>query len=112
VRTTIPADAPMTVDQLPSWNAGASKTAIVDFVSRVTTLGGQGYVLPEQRIATFDNDGTLWSEQPYYFQVDLALDQIRALAPQHLEWLDKDPFKSVLTGRRRRAFCDDRSPYR
>jgi len=86
------------IDALPSWNDGAAKTAILDFVSRVTNEGGQDYVAPEKRIATFDNDGTLWSEQPYYFQVDFALDQIKALAPQHPEWSDKEPFKSVISG--------------
>jgi phosphoglycolate phosphatase-like HAD superfamily hydrolase len=88
----------MTNDPLPSWNDGATKAAIVDFVARVTKTGGRDYVVPEKRIATFDNDGTLWSEQPYYFQVDFALDQIKALAPQHPEWLDKEPFKWVLAG--------------
>jgi phosphoglycolate phosphatase-like HAD superfamily hydrolase len=88
----------MTNDPLPSWNDGATKAAIVDFVTRVTKTGGQDYVVPEKRIATFDNDGTLWSEQPYYFQVGFALDQIKSLAPQHPEWLDKEPFKSVLAG--------------
>jgi phosphoglycolate phosphatase-like HAD superfamily hydrolase len=88
----------MADDLLPSWNDGATKASIVDFVARVTKSGGKDYVIPEKRIATFDNDGTLWSEQPYYFQVDFALDQIRALAPQHPEWLDKEPFKSVLAG--------------
>jgi phosphoglycolate phosphatase-like HAD superfamily hydrolase len=88
----------MTDEPLSSWNAGAAKTAIVDFVARVTTAGSKDYVPPEKRIATFDNDGTLWSEQPYYFQVDFALDQIKALAPQHPEWLEKEPFKSVLAG--------------
>jgi len=85
-------------DPLPSWNDGVAKTSILDFVARVTTPGGQDYVAPEKRIATFDNDGTLWSEQPYPFQIEFALDQIKALASQHPEWLDKEPFKSVLTG--------------
>jgi phosphoglycolate phosphatase-like HAD superfamily hydrolase len=88
----------MATDPLPSWNDGATKASILDFVARVTKLGGPDYVVPEKRIATFDNDGTLWSEQPYYFQVDFAIDQIKALAPQHPEWLDKEPFKSVLAG--------------
>jgi phosphoglycolate phosphatase-like HAD superfamily hydrolase len=88
----------MAHDPLRSWNDGATKAAIVDFVTRVTEVGSQDYVVPEKRIATFDNDGTLWSEQPYYFQIDFALDQIKALAPQHPEWLDKEPFKSVLAG--------------
>lgn len=88
----------MADNPLPSWNDGATKAAIVDFVARVTRAGGEDYVIPEKRIATFDNDGTLWSEQPYYFQLEFALDQIKALAPQHPEWLDQEPFKSVLAG--------------
>ena len=91
-------DSALTKDPLPSWNEGATKASIVDFVARVTNADGEDYVVPEKRIATFDNDGTLWSEQPYYFQVDFALDQIKALAPQHPEWLGKEPFKSVLAG--------------
>jgi len=85
-------------DPLPSWNEGATKASILDFVARVTKAGSEDYVVPEQRIATFDNDGTLWSEQPYYFQVAFALDQVRALGPQHPEWLDKEPYKSALAG--------------
>jgi phosphoglycolate phosphatase-like HAD superfamily hydrolase len=85
-------------DPLASWNEGAAKKAIVDFVARVTEVDGKDYVAPEERIATFDNDGTLWSEQPYYFQVAFALDRVKAMAPQHPEWQEKDPFKSVLAG--------------
>jgi phosphoglycolate phosphatase-like HAD superfamily hydrolase len=88
----------MANDPLPSWNDGPAKAAIVDFVTRVTTPGGPDYVVPEERVATFDNDGTLWSEQPLYFQLAFALDQIRVLAPQHPEWAEKEPFKSVLAG--------------
>jgi phosphoglycolate phosphatase-like HAD superfamily hydrolase len=87
-----------TTDPLASWNDGATKTSIVDFVTRVTGAGGTDYVPPEKRIATFDNDGTLWSEQPYPFQLAFALDRVKALAPQHPEWQDKEPFKSVLAG--------------
>jgi phosphoglycolate phosphatase-like HAD superfamily hydrolase len=87
-----------TTDPLASWNDGATKTSIVDFVTRVTEAGGTDYVPPEKRIATFDNDGTLWSEQPYPFQLAFALDRVKALAPQHPEWQDKEPFKSVLAG--------------
>jgi phosphoserine phosphatase len=83
---------------LPSWNDGPAKTAITDFVSRVTKEGGADFVPPEERIATFDNDGTLWTEQPVYFQVAFALDRVKALAPQHPEWKTKEPFKSVLAG--------------
>ena len=83
---------------LASWNEGAARKAIVDFVARVTQVGGPDYVAPEERIATFDNDGTLWSEQPYYFQVAFAIDRMKAMASQHPEWQEKDPFKSVLAG--------------
>jgi len=88
----------MADNPLPSWNDGATKAAIIDFVARVTRAGDRDYVIPEKRIATFDNDGTLWSEQPHYFQLAFALDQLKALAPQHPEWLDQEPFKSVLAG--------------
>jgi len=73
-------------DPLPSWNEGASKRAIIDFVSRVIKEGGPDFVPVPQRIATFDNDGTLWSEQPIYFQFAFALDRVKQLAPQHPEW--------------------------
>ena len=83
---------------LASWNDVVSKNAIVDFVTRVTTTGSPDFVTPAQRIATFDNDGTLWSEQPVYFQVAFALDRVKALAPQHPEWKQRQPFKGVLEG--------------
>jgi phosphoglycolate phosphatase-like HAD superfamily hydrolase len=85
-------------DALPSWNDGAAKKSITDFVARVTTAGAPDFVPVEQRIAVFDNDGTLWTEQPIYFQVAFALDQIKKRAPQHPEWKTKEPFKSVLAG--------------
>ena len=85
-------------DPLPSWNDGAAKKAIVEFVSKVTKEGGPEFVLPAERIATFDNDGTLWAEQPMYFQLLFALDRVKALAPQHPEWKDKQPFASLLKG--------------
>jgi phosphoserine phosphatase len=83
-------------DPLPSWNDGAVKKSITDFVPRVTTPGGADFVPPEARIATFDNDGTLWSEQPMYFQILFAMDRVKALAPQHPDWKKKQPFKAVL----------------
>jgi len=83
-------------DPLPSWNEGAVKTAIVDFVARVTREGGADFVPVAERIAAFDNDGTLWAEQPVYFQVAFAFDRIAAMAPQHPEWKTKQPFKGVL----------------
>ncbi|MGE0649285.1 MAG: HAD family hydrolase [Alphaproteobacteria bacterium] len=85
-------------DALPSWNDGPAKTAIVAFVSRVTTEGNADFVPVPERIATFDNDGTLWAEQPLYFQFAFAIDRVRALAPQHPEWKEKEPFKAVIEG--------------
>src|SRR5450432_4049316 len=85
-------------DPLESWNEGATKKSIVDFVARVTQAGGIDYVTPEKRIATFDNDGTLWAEQPYPSQVAFAFDLVKAKASQHEEWKEKEPFKSVLAG--------------
>ena len=85
-------------DPLPSWNDGATKTSITDFVARVTTQGGPDFVPPDQRIATFDNDGTLWVEQPMYVQLAFVLDRVKALAPQNPEWKTKQPFKAVLDG--------------
>jgi phosphoglycolate phosphatase-like HAD superfamily hydrolase len=82
-------------DPLPSWNDGKAKAAIVDFVTRTTTAGPD-FVAVDDRIATFDNDGTLWSEQPIYFQGIFVLDRIKALAKDHPEWKDKQPFKAVL----------------
>jgi len=84
------------VDPLPSWNDGAPKKAILDFVSRTTAAGGADFVPVDQRIATFDNDGTLWTEQPVYFQFAFAIDRVKALAPQHPDWKDREPFKSAL----------------
>ncbi|ACL63060.1 HAD family hydrolase [Methylobacterium nodulans] len=83
-------------DPLPSWNEGGPKQAILDFVGRVTTSGGHDFVPPPERVAVFDNDGTLWAEQPVYFQVAFALDRVKALAPAHPEWKDTQPFKGVI----------------
>jgi phosphoglycolate phosphatase-like HAD superfamily hydrolase len=85
-------------DPLPSWSEGATKSAIVTFVTEVTRPGGSSSVAPAERIATFDNDGTLWSEQPIYFQVAYALEQVQALAPRHPEWKTQEPFKTLLAG--------------
>ena len=87
-----------TADPLPSWNAGSVKSAIVSFVERVTRDGGPDYVKPAERIATFDNDGTLWAEQPAYFQLLFAMDEVKRLAPAHPEWKKKEPFRSILAG--------------
>jgi hypothetical protein len=83
---------------LPSWNDTDSKKAIVAFVEKVTKSGSPDFVPIAERIATFDNDGTLWSEQPIYFQFFFALDRVKALAPQHPEWKIKEPFASLLKG--------------
>ena len=85
-------------DTLPSWNDGSSKRAIADFVARVTQRGGPDFVPPPERIATFDNDGTLWVEHPMYVQLAFALDRVQALAPMHPEWKTKQPFKAALEG--------------
>jgi phosphoserine phosphatase len=84
-------------DPLPSWNDGPAKKAIVEFVQATTTQGGPKFVPPEARIATFDNDGTLWVEQPIYTQVTFAIDRVVAMAPKHPEWKDQQPFKAILT---------------
>jgi phosphoserine phosphatase len=81
---------------MPSWNDGAAKQSILDFVRRVTTEGTPDFVPVSERIAVFDNDGTLWCEQPFYFQGLFVLDRLRALAPQHPEWKDKQPFKGAI----------------
>jgi hypothetical protein len=83
---------------LPSWNDGRAKQSIVDFVKRVSAKGGKDFVPPAERIAVFDNDGTLWAEQPMYFQLVFALDRVKALAPQHPERKDKEPFAALLKG--------------
>src|SRR5260370_38075505 len=83
-------------DPLPSWNDGPVKQAILDFVPRATAVGGSDFVPVPERIATFDNDGTLWTEQPYYFHVIFALDRAKAMVAQHPEWRTVEPFRSGL----------------
>jgi phosphoserine phosphatase len=83
---------------LDSWNDGSAKTAITSFVEKVTAKGSAEFIAPEQRIAVFDNDGTLWAEQPAYFQLLFAIDRIKARAPEHPEWKEQEPFESVLAG--------------
>jgi hypothetical protein len=92
------AGLPAGEDPLPSWNDTAPKKAIVAFVKRVTEEGSADFVSVPERIATFDNDGTLWAEQPMYFQVLFVLDRVRTLAPQYPEWKTKEPFASLLKG--------------
>ncbi|TIP76858.1 MAG: haloacid dehalogenase-like hydrolase, partial [Mesorhizobium sp.] len=83
---------------LASWNEGEAKQSIVRFVESVSKEGSTDFVPVPERIAVFDNDGTLWSEQPLYFQLLFALDRVKAMAPQHPEWKDKEPFASLLKG--------------
>jgi phosphoglycolate phosphatase-like HAD superfamily hydrolase len=85
-------------DPLPSWNDGPTKKSITEFVAKVTREGSPDFVPVAERIATFDNDGTLWCEQPIYFQLMFAFDRVKALAPEHPEWKDKEPFASLLKG--------------
>ena len=85
-------------DPLPSWAEGSARQAIVDFVQRTTAPGSPGFVPPAKRVATFDNDGTLWAEQPMYFQLFFALDRVKELAPQHPEWKTQEPFSSLMKG--------------
>src|SRR5579871_791264 len=88
----------MTMHPLPSWNDGATKQGILDFVKRVTDEGSPDYVRAPERVALFDNDGTLWVEQPMYAQLAFILDDVRKLAPGHPEWQTTAPFKFALEG--------------
>jgi phosphoglycolate phosphatase-like HAD superfamily hydrolase len=85
-------------DPLPSWKEGGAKRSIFAFVQRVTAPGSKDFVPEPERVAVFDNDGTLWAEQPFYFQLVFALNRVKALAPKQSEWKEKEPFKSVLVG--------------
>jgi len=96
-------------DPLPSWNDTSPKKAIIDFVARVTKEGSPDFVKPEERIATFDNDGTLWAEKPIYFQFQFAIDRVKALAPQHPQWKEKKPFNYILTGNMKALLADGKS---
>src|SRR5215510_5199076 len=95
------AQAMAQTDPLPSWNDGATKKSITDFVARVTTQGGADFVPVPERIATFDNDGTLWTEQPVYFQLAFALDRAKAMAAKNPALASKQPFKALLAGDRK-----------
>jgi len=97
-------------DPLPSWNEGPTKASILAFVKSATTKGSPQFVPPAERVATFDNDGTLWAEKPLYFQVFFALDRVKALAPQHPEWKTKEPFASLLKGDVKTAFAGGLKP--
>src|SRR6476620_5393990 len=90
-------------DPLPSWNDGDVKKGLIDYVTAAAKDGGAGFIPVNNRIAVFDNDGTLWAEQPLYFQFFFVIDRIREMAPQHPEWKTKEPFKSVLGGDMKKA---------
>ena len=92
------ASAALGADPLPSWNEGPSKQSIMSFVAAVTKEGSAEFVPPAERVATFDNDGTLWAEQPMYFQFLFAIDRVKSMAPAHPEWKEKEPYKSLLAG--------------
>ncbi|MDB5351334.1 MAG: hypothetical protein JWN86_2581 [Planctomycetota bacterium] len=85
-------------DPMPSWNEGAAKKAIVEFVESVTRVGGPGFVAAADRVATFDNDGTLWAEQPAYFQLAFAADRMRKISDMHPEWRERPIFKAAIAG--------------
>ncbi len=97
-------------EKLPSWNDGPTKSAIMQFVHDVTTKGSAKFVPMSERIATFDNDGTLWLEQPMYVQLKFALDRVIALAPEHPEWNTQEPFKSILAGNVPGALAGGKAP--
>jgi phosphoserine phosphatase len=92
----VAATALAAADPLPSWNDGAQKAAIMAFVEKVTTEGSPDFLPKAERIAVFDNDGTLWCEQPMYVQMAFAITRVKALAPEHPEWKEKQPFKAIL----------------
>lgn len=87
-----------TENPLPSWNEGAAKNSIIEFVTETTDPNSKAFISPEDRIAVFDNDGTLWSEQPYYFQLAFAIDRVKAMVDDHPEWKTEQPFKALLEG--------------
>lgn len=92
----VKSDEILVTDPLPSWNEGNTKQAIIDYVTAVSTEGSNRFIPEVDRIATFDNDGTLWSEKPVYFQLLFAIDRVKAMAADHPEWEKEQPFKAVL----------------
>jgi haloacid dehalogenase-like hydrolase len=98
-------DSTINSDPLPSWNEGSTKISLIDYVTKTTKPGSAEFIQPEDRIATFDNDGTLWAEQPLYFQIFFSFDRIRQMAPKHPEWKSKEPFKSLLGGNMKRVMA-------
>src|SRR5207302_2985055 len=102
-------DALAQPDPLPSWNDTAPKKAIIAFVEKVTKEGSPDFVRPEERIAAFDNDGTLWAEKPIYFQFQFAIDRVKALASRHPEWKQQPPFNYILAGDMKALLADEKS---
>ena len=102
---SLAASSQMAKAPLPSWHEGEAKQSIINFVKQVTTTGHSDFVPEQERIATFDNDGTLWAEQPVYFQALFIFDRIKAMAPQHSEWKEQEPFASVLKGDIKKALA-------
>jgi len=100
---------PQIDDPLQSWNDGPAKKAIVHFVKEVTSTGSENFVPPAERIAVFDNDGTLWAEQPMYFQIEFVFDRVKALASKHPEWKQKQPFKGALEGDLEAVFANTKN---
>src|SRR5262249_28618551 len=98
VAFAVSASSARAAEALPSWNDGEARRSILAFVESVTREGAPTFVPPAERIAVFDNDGTLWAEQPLYFQLVYALDQVKALAPKHPEWKTQPPFSELLAG--------------
>ena len=93
-----PKEAIVATDPLPSWNETSTKQQIIDFVTKTTKTGSPDFIPEADRIAVFDNDGTLWSEQPMYFQMAYGIDYIKKEAPNHPDWKSKEPFKSIVSG--------------
>ena len=96
IANNVDEEVPESIDPLPSWNEGVTKSSIIDFVKEVTDPASSNFVKVSDRIATFDNDGNLWSEQPMYFQLFFAIDRVKQLAPDHPNWKSQQPFKAVL----------------
>src|SRR6185436_956731 len=105
VAAAVVASGAFAQDPMPSWNDTRPKKAIVQFVEKVTKQGSPDFVPVPERIATFDNDGTLWSEQPVYFQFFFVVDRVKAMAPKHPEWKTKEPFASLLKGDMKKALA-------
>ncbi len=110
-KSTSAVSSPAPTNPLPSWNDGPAKKSIIDFVNRTTKESSAGFIPVSDRIACFDNDGTLWSEQPMYFEVDFIADRVKVLAAQHPEWKEEQPFKAVLESDMKTALAGGNNAY-